>query len=50
MQPADETYILYGILFVCLLLGVLLNIAKRLGSSKNFPPPKDKKNNRSIWR
>jgi hypothetical protein len=44
MQPADETYILYGALFVFLFLGLLFNVAKRLGSSKNFPPPKDKKN------
>lgn len=44
MQPADETYILYGIFFVFVLLGLLFNIAKRLGSSKNFPPPRDKKN------
>jgi hypothetical protein len=44
MQPADETYILYGALFVFLALGLLFNIAKRLGSSKNFPPPKNKKN------
>jgi len=50
MQPAYETYILYGVLFVCLLLGVLLSVGKRLGCSKNFPPPKDKKNDRSIWR
>lgn len=50
MQPADETYILYGILFVCLLLGMLINVGKRLGSSKNFPAPKDKKNDRHIWR
>jgi hypothetical protein len=44
MQPADETYILYGALFVFLFLGLLFNIAKRLGSSKNFPPSKNKKN------
>ncbi len=50
MQPSDGTYILYGILFVCLLLGMLLNVGKRLGSSKNFPPPGNKKNDRSIWR
>jgi len=43
MQPADETYILYGALFVFLFLGLLFNVAKRLGSSKNFPPPKNKK-------
>lgn len=43
MQPADETYILYGILFVFVLLGLLFNVAKRLGSSKNFPSPRDKK-------
>ena len=28
MQPADETYILCEILFVCLLLGMLLNARK----------------------
>ena len=44
MQPADETYILYGALFVFLFLGLLFNVAKRLGSSKNFPPPKNKEN------
>lgn len=44
MQPADETYILYGALFVFLFLGLLFNVAKRLGSSKNFRPPKNKKN------
>ena len=44
MQPAGETYILYGILFVFVFIGLLFNVAKRLGSSKNFPPPKDKKN------
>jgi len=43
MQPADETYILYGNLFVFVLLGLLFNVAKRLGSSKNFPPHKKKK-------
>ena len=42
MQPTDETYILYGILFVSVLLGLLFNVAKRLGSSKNFPSSKDK--------
>ena len=36
-------YILYGILFLFLFLGLLFNVVKRLGSSKNFPPPKDKK-------
>jgi hypothetical protein len=44
MQPADESYILYGALFVFLFLGLLFNVAKRLGSSKNFPPPKNKNN------
>ena len=44
MQPTDETYILYGILFVFVFLGLLFNVAKRLGSSKNFPRSKDKKN------
>jgi hypothetical protein len=36
MQPADETYILYGALFVFLLLGLLFNVAIRLGSLKKF--------------
>ena len=44
MQPEDETYILYGIFFVFVFLGLLFNVAKHLGSSKNFPPPKNKKN------
>ena len=44
MQPPDETYILYGILFVFILLMLLFNIAKRLGSSKNFPSHRDKDN------
>lgn len=43
MQPNGETYMLYGLLFVCFLLGLLFNVARRLGSSKNFPPKKDKK-------
>ena len=43
MQPSDESYILYGILFLFLFLGLLFNVVKRLGSSKNFPPAKDKK-------
>jgi hypothetical protein len=43
MQPSDETYLLYGILFVFLFFGLLFNVAKHLGSSKNFPNPKDKK-------
>ena len=45
MQPSDETYILYGALFIFVMLGLLFNVVKRLGSSKNFPPNKDKKNN-----
>jgi hypothetical protein len=44
MQPTDETYIVYGILFLFICLGLIFNVAKRLGSSKNFPPSKDKKN------
>lgn len=43
MQPGDETYILYGILFVFVLLGLLFNVSKRLGSSRNIPSPRDKK-------
>ena len=44
MQPTDEIYILYGILFLFVFLGLLFNVVKRLGSSKNFPRSKDKKN------
>ena len=33
-----------GALFVFLFLGLLLNVAKRLGSLNNFPSPKNKKN------
>ena len=44
MKHADETYILYGILFDFVFLGLVFNVAKRLGSSKNFPRSKDKKN------
>ena len=43
MQPGDENYILYGALFLVLFVGLLFNFSKFLGSSKNFPPPKDKK-------
>ena len=41
MQPGDETYILYGILFVSLLLGLLFNVAKYLGFAKIFLSPKE---------
>ena len=44
MQPTDEIYILYGILFLFVFLGLLFNVVKRLGSLKNFPRSKDKKN------
>ena len=43
MQPGDEAYILYGALFLVIFVGLLFNFSKFLGSSKNFPPPKDKK-------
>ena len=41
MQPLSENYIFYGIFFVFVLLGLLFTVAKRLGSSKNFPTPKE---------
>ena len=34
MQPGDETYILYGALFLVLFVGLLFNFSKFLGSSK----------------
>jgi hypothetical protein len=43
MQPSNETYILYGAFFVFVFLVLLFNVAKRLGSSKNFPKPGNKK-------
>ena len=43
MQPSAGTYILYGALFLVIFVGLLFNFSKFLGSSKNFPPPKDKK-------
>jgi hypothetical protein len=36
MQPTNQTYILYEVLFFFLLLGLLFNVSKRLGSSKIF--------------
>jgi hypothetical protein len=44
MQPTDETYIVYGVLFLFICLVLLFNVVKLLGSSKKFPPSKDKKN------
>jgi hypothetical protein len=41
MQLTSETYIIYGVFFVLILLGVLFTIVKRLGSSKNFPTPNE---------
>ena len=42
MQPTNQTYILYEVLFFFLLLGLLFNVSKRLGSSKNFQHVKKK--------
>ena len=39
-----EIYILYGAFFIVIFLGLLFSLAKGLGSSKNFPKPKEKKN------
>ena len=41
MQLTSETYIIYGVFFVLILLGILFTIVKRLGSSKNFPTSKE---------
>ncbi len=41
MQLTSETYIIYGVFFVLILLGILFTIVKRLGSSKNFPAPNE---------
>jgi len=41
MELTSETYMLYGVLLVLILLGVLFTIVKRLGSSKNFPAPNE---------
>jgi hypothetical protein len=42
MQPTNETYILYTVLFSFLLLRLLFNVVKHLGSSKNFKHVKKK--------
>ena len=39
-----EIYVLYEALFVVIFLGLLFSLAKGLGGSKNFPKPKEKKN------
>ena len=41
MEPESSTYMLYGIFFIFIFLGLLFTVAKRLGSSKNFPTPKE---------
>ena len=41
MELESNTYMLYGIFFIFILLGLLFTVAKRLGSSKNFPTPKE---------
>ena len=41
MEPESSTYMLYGIFFIFILLGLLFTVAKRLGSSKSFPTPKE---------
>jgi len=41
MQLSSETYMLYGVFFVLVLLGLLFTLVKRLGSSKNFPTPNE---------
>ena len=41
MQIPVENYILYRILIAFILIGILINIAKRLGFSKKFPRLRD---------
>ena len=41
MRLTSETYMLYGVIFVLILLGLLLTLVKRLGSSKSFPTPNE---------
>ncbi len=41
MQLNSETYMVYGVIFVLILLGLLFTLVKRLGSSKNFPTPNE---------
>ena len=43
-----EIYILYGALFVVIFLGLLFSLAKGLGGSKNFPKPKEKKDDDPV--
>ncbi len=44
MQIPFENYILYRILIAFILIGISINIAKRLGFFKIFPLPRDKFN------
>ncbi len=41
MRLNSETYMVYGVIFVLILLGLLFTLVKRLGSSKNFPTPNE---------
>ena len=41
MELESNTYMLYGIFSIFILLGLLFTVAKRLGSSKSFPTPKE---------
>ena len=44
MQIPVKNYILYRILIAFILIGILINFAKRLGFFKVFPRPRDKNN------
>ncbi len=44
MQIPVENYILYRILIAFILIGISINIAKRLGFFKKFSRPRDKNN------
>ena len=43
-----EIYILCGAFLVVIFLGLLFSLAKGLGDSKNFPKPKEKKNDDPV--
>ena len=49
MRLTSETYMLYGVIFVLILLGLLLTLVKRLGSSKSFPTPNESREKEKKW-
>ena len=43
-----KSYLFYGAFIVVIFLGLLFSLAKGLGDSKDFPKPKEKKNDDAV--